>query len=622
MEPCSSSIDTPPNLPIGQDLPSFSCSSVSNKQLEGINNFSTDVLKNEYSSDTPQMESLKLKLNSWAVDNKISQNSFSRLLSILNNELGLNLPASAKTLLKSKEFVKVNIITIDGGSYYHFGLKTYLESYLKKTENTINSEILIQINVDGLPLAKSSGSQFWPILGSFKNDAPFPIGIFHGYSKPKDPNKYLKMFVEEYIDLRKNGLTHNNKKFTVRISGILCDAPAKAYILNVKSCNAHHGCTKCIVEGDYVNNRMIYTNLNASLRTDDGFASMTDEDYHKGPTVLSELKIGLVTHVPLDYMHLICLGVMKRLIQFWCKGNQTVRLHKEQILEINDKIMRYRQYCITEFARKPRNIDNIDRWKATELRQFLLYYGPVLMKPYLSNAMYLHFLSLHCAVRIMCTKELCLRYNEYANSLLKFFVENYSDIYGREYINHNVHNLIHIAADVKKYGPLDNFSCFKFENYMSIIKRSIKPGNYPLVKFIKRVYEHQAYSSKEVTHTDLNFLKSDGWKQINKKLTLTYSGIVLGTSKISNKMPNCYILLKDNIIGKVISVFEENKQKQLLFQQFSNFMSYFEHPCSSILLGCGKVGTLNKEIKVAHISDVIAKGVMFGNFFLSLCHNY
>lgn len=37
-------------------------------------------------------------------------------------------------------------------------------------------------------------------------------------------------------------------------------------------------------------------------------------------------------------MHLVLLGVMKRLLRFWIKGNQAVRLFKEDIDVINEKM--------------------------------------------------------------------------------------------------------------------------------------------------------------------------------------------------------------------------------------------------------------------------------------------
>lgn len=59
----------------------------------------------------------------------------------------------------------------------------------------------------------------------------------------------------------------------------------------------------------------------------------------------------------------------------------------------------------------------------------------------------------------------------YAQSLMTTFVKQFDHLYGKHYISSNVHQLIHLDDDYKKYSPLDQVSCFKFESYMSKLKK-------------------------------------------------------------------------------------------------------------------------------------------------------
>jgi len=80
----------------------------------------------------------------------------------------------------------------------------------------------------------------------------------------------------------------------------------------------------------------------------------------------------MVSQFSLDYMHLICLGVMKRMLQLWLKGNKNIRLSVENINSISLHLIKIRPCIPSEFSRKPKILHDLDKWKATEFRQFLL----------------------------------------------------------------------------------------------------------------------------------------------------------------------------------------------------------------------------------------------------------
>ena len=79
-----------------------------------------------------------------------------------------------------------------------------------------------------------------------------------------------------------------------------------------------------------------------------------------------------------------------------------------------------------DISRQPHSLSELDRWKATEFRQFLLYTGPLVLKAVLYGDMYKHFLLLHTSVSILLTSngEFKRHYLSYARDLLTCFVEN------------------------------------------------------------------------------------------------------------------------------------------------------------------------------------------------------
>ncbi|KAL6417370.1 hypothetical protein ACFW04_014545 [Cataglyphis niger] len=275
--------------------------------------------------------------------------------------------------------------------YAHFGFTSALERSIKMYSNLLRQMKLININVDVLPISKSFSSQFWPIMASIEDISirtlPFVIDIYHGICKPCDANDFLSSFVNEFLNIK--GI----------LNAIFCDAPIKSFITYTKAHTGYFSCSKCIQKGDFVHNRIIFPEINNILQ-------MTRD------SVLEKLSIGMASQIPLDYMHLVCLGVMKRLLQIWINENEQNRLSTESIDSISQYLMNIKQNILSEFVRKPRTLVDIDKWKATELSQFLFL-----------------------AIKIIANPQICINetFFAYAHSLLLYFVSNYGTIYGQKY---------------------------------------------------------------------------------------------------------------------------------------------------------------------------------------------
>lgn len=217
---------------------------------------------------------------------------------------------------------------------------------------------------------------------------------------------------------------------------------------------------------------------------------MTDEDHHTGTSPLTDTAIDMVGAFPHDYMHLVCLGVTRRLLDLWLStGPLCVRLSSQQTRKVSDLLVGLKTFVPFDFARKPRSLDERLRWKATELRQFLLYTGPVVLYNVLASPVYSNFILLSVAMYILLGPQYCNALNEFAHTCLLSFVDHFSRLYGPEFVSYNVHGLVHISDDVKQHGNLDEFSAFPFENYLGKLKKLVRKPDNPLAQIIRRLSE-------------------------------------------------------------------------------------------------------------------------------------
>lgn len=172
------------------------------------------------------------------------------------------LPKDARTLLKTKSVECNSVKEVNPGTYYHFGIGNGIIRHF--LDSTSNDEIKLVVGIDGLPISKSSSTQFWPILGYIRSisNHVFPIGVYCGTQKPIDSNEYLKDFVTEAEQLILNGIYINSKFYKVVLDVVCCDVPAKSFVLKIKSHNGFYSCTRCKIEGEYIENRLCFLILN------------------------------------------------------------------------------------------------------------------------------------------------------------------------------------------------------------------------------------------------------------------------------------------------------------------------------------------------------------------------
>lgn len=162
-------------------------------------------------------KNVKQAIGKWAVHFNIPQNAVNALLNVLKNKAGLDfLPNDCRTLLHNKSTKILNLRTISAtAEYYHFELGNGIKRCASIF--SLHDEIKIAIGIDGLPLSKCSSSQFWPILAYIQphHKYVFPVGVNHGYEKPKDSNEFLQDLITEILELTENGITIDNikKKF-------------------------------------------------------------------------------------------------------------------------------------------------------------------------------------------------------------------------------------------------------------------------------------------------------------------------------------------------------------------------------------------------------------------------
>lgn len=376
-------------------------------------------------------------------------------------------------------------------------------------------------------------------------------------------------------------------------------------LAGVSSFNAINGCLKCVAEGEYSydSRTVVFTSINSAPRTDAHFRTKSYGRHHKTPTPLIDIpNLDLIQDIIVgDRLHLIDLGVTKRMLKGWRDGSLGF-LTKLTAIEIESMSKSlYEIELPSEIHRKMRGLESLAHWKGSELSSFLHYAGVVILKEFLPEDAFNHFLLLFVAITMLSSDKHRLNWHV-ARKMLEEFITDYIDIYGEQFITSNIHNLQHIVDEIEKFGPLNTLSAYPFENALNRLKHLLRNGWKSLEQVTKRlseVYFHEYYSEPKNT---AQYPKIKIWHD-NLRLT------VKDGFSLSNKFRDTWFLTNEKQIVRFVTAIVQSSKIIIHGQVLRKKWDYFTYPITSSTLDVfeANITDLLTEVKQFDLTQLMCK---------------
>ncbi len=369
---------------------------------------------------------------------------------------------------------------------------------------------------DGIRPFKASKLEIWPIFCTI-NELDFNHKSRHvllsslwcGPKKPK-VETYFIPFLHEVENLFINGLnwTLNGTNLLSKVIFplVIADAPARAMLSNAMQFNAFYGCGYCLHKGETVEkgSGMVrvfpLSHPIPDKRTHETTFQQAVEATHqrkavqgiKGPSILFLIPFfNVITGVIPDVMHCAYLGVVSQFIKLWLIGSVGEPYYIPNVSLIDDELSRLK--VPNEILRDFRKMsDNLGDWKASEFRNFLLFYSPVVLKKLLPQVYYKHWLLFVGAMRILLQKTVPESEINIAQLMIYKFVALIPELYGKEHVSYNVHVLLHVTEGSKHWGAPWACSAFLYEDAGGLIKRLFHGSN----SIAKQIFRNYLSASK------------------------------------------------------------------------------------------------------------------------------
>lgn len=313
---------------------------------------------------------------------------------------------------------------------------------------------------------------------------------------------FLKPLFTELATLENEGHKFKDyfgKEFTSKCTLLTCtcDLPARAIVYNCNQFNGEYSCWFCLERGETFKHdtggishiypyyegipkgnqrttESVILDVDAAVEKIKSNSTKYTVHGHKGKFWFMFLKyFDVINSCVIDYMHGVCLGVMRQLLTLWFdkKNNAETFSYYSAKERVNNVLMNIQPTLFV--SRVPRTLNELNNWKSSEFRNFLLYWSIPSLRHILSNEHFIHFCLLARSIFILSKEGITPQELETADTALLLFVELFESLYGKKYMTLNLHQLVHLTDCVRHTGPLYVNNCFIFEDFNGFIVKHI-----------------------------------------------------------------------------------------------------------------------------------------------------
>ena len=461
---------------------------------------------------------------------------------------------------------------------------------------------------DGVAVFKSSKFSIWPFYLTINNlkfserckpENLILAGIWFGETKPV-PNLFLPPLVDELTELY-HGVEveiENDKKI---IRGLTIfgtgDLPAKSLFFNMTQYNGKYGCMNCYQVGESIDKTWVYryqkTLKKRTYSDTERYALQALRSKSKEPVfgVKGKSALSLFVYKPIestavDIMHIFS-GLVKLLINLWLgKENKDEPFSVYTALRLIDS--RLSSLKPPEFVqRRPRSIEkHLKYFKASELKNFFLYYSLPIMKDILQDIYYEHHKLVVTAIFLLSTNSVSLDEKNAAGKMIDKYVCDFEKLYGTIHMSPNVHNLRHLADTVDNLGPLWTLSCFPYEDMNGKLKKLVHSSNSAQLQICSALFmKMKMFDLKELIKEEspvFEFISNIMHKKKYKK-TIKISELIdiIGSTSKKTIDKEDVLLLNTRFSGKNISFFYRILKNNVLYT--SEAYKHLKTKCSKFV---------------------------------------